>query len=47
MRLPSKIGMLLLSIWLGLAAFVPAISGLGVLLSVLAIVAGVFIFLDR
>ena len=50
MRLPSKIGLLLLAIWLvlmGLAAFVPAISGLGMLLSILAIVAGVFVFLDR
>lgn len=45
-----NIGMLLLSIWLiltGLAAFIPAIGGLGVILAVLAIAAGVFILLQR
>jgi hypothetical protein len=42
--------MLLLAIWLiltGLVAFIPAISGLGVVLSILAIAAGVFILLGR
>ena len=46
----KNIGMLLLAIWLilmGLAAFVPAIGGLGVVLSILAIVAGVFILIGR
>jgi len=42
--------MLLLSIWLiatGLAAFIPAIRGLDLLLSILAIAAGVLILLGR
>ena len=46
----KNIGMLLLGIWLilmGLAAFVPALGGLGTILAVLAIVAGVFILLGR
>lgn len=46
----KNIGMLLLAIWLiltGLAAFIPAIGGLGVVLALLAIVAGVFILLGR
>jgi len=46
----SKIGMILLSIWLilmGLALFIPAISDLDQILSLLAIAAGVFIVLDR
>jgi hypothetical protein len=46
----KNIGMLLLSAWLiltGLAAFIPAIAGLGVILAVLAIAAGIFIFLQR
>jgi len=46
----KNIGMLLLSIWLiltGLAAFIPAIGGLSVVLAILAIVAGVFILLGR
>jgi hypothetical protein len=45
-----NIGMLLLSIWLiltGLAAFVPALGGLGMLMPILAIAAGVFILLGR
>ena len=49
-NLTKNIGMLLLAIWLiltGLAAFIPAISGLGIVLSILAIVAGIFILLDR
>jgi len=46
----KNIGMLLLSIWLilmGLATFIPAIGGLGVVLSLLAIAAGVFILIGR
>jgi hypothetical protein len=42
--------MLLLAIWLiltGLLAFVPALSGLGLVLSILAIAAGVLILLGR
>ena len=46
----KNIGMLLLAIWLilmGLAAFVPAIGGLGVILAILAIAAGIFILIGR
>jgi len=42
--------MLLLAIWLiawGLSALVPALSGLGVILAILAIAAGIFILLGR
>ncbi len=45
-----NIGMLLLSIWLiltGLAAFIPIISGLGIVLAILAIATGIFILLGR
>ena len=48
--LTSNLGMLLLAIWLiltGLAAFVPAISGLGVILAIIAIAAGVLILIGR
>jgi hypothetical protein len=50
MKITKNIGFLLLSIWLiltGLAAFIPAIAGLGMVLSILAIAAGVFILLGR
>jgi hypothetical protein len=50
MKFTRNIGMLLLSIWLiltGLAAFIPAISGLGIVFAILAIAAGVFILLGR
>jgi hypothetical protein len=50
MKITRNIGFLLLSIWLiltGLVAFVPAISGLGVILALLAIAAGVFILIGR
>jgi len=50
MRITRNLGMLLLSIWLiatGLAAFIPAIQGLGLLLPILAIAAGVLILLGR
>jgi hypothetical protein len=45
----KNIGMLLLAIWLiltGLATFIP-MGGLGVILALLAIVAGVFILIGR
>ena len=50
MKITRNIGMLLLSIWLivsGLAFFVPALSGLGLILAILGIAAGVFILLGR
>ena len=50
MNFTKNIGMLLLAIWLilmGLAAFVPAIGGLGVILAILAIAAGIFILIGR
>jgi hypothetical protein len=49
-RFTKHIGMLLLAIWLiawGLAALIPALSGLGLGLAILAIAAGIFILLDR
>jgi hypothetical protein len=49
MNFTKNIGFLLLAIWLiltGLAAFIP-VGGLGPLLSLLAIAAGVFILLGR
>jgi hypothetical protein len=49
-RFTKNIGMLLLAIWLvawGLVALVTTLSGLHVVLAVLAIAAGVFVFLDR
>ena len=45
-----NIGMLLLAIWLiasGLVSLIPALSGLGLVLAVLAIAAGIFILLGR
>ena len=50
LNITKNIGMLLLAIWLilmGLAAFIPAIGSLAVVLAILAIVAGVFILLGR
>lgn len=50
MKITQNIGFLLLSIWLiltGLATFIPVIGELGMLLAILAIVAGVFILLGR
>ena len=50
MKITRNIGMLLLAIWLiasGLAAFIPALSGLGLIWAILAIAAGVFILLGR
>ena len=49
MRFNRNIGFLLLAIWLiltGLSAFIP-MGGLGVILALLAIAAGVFILLNR
>lgn len=49
-RITSNLGMLLLAIWLilwGLAALVPALSGVGVVLAILALVAGIFILINR
>jgi hypothetical protein len=42
--------MLLLAIWLiiwGLSALIPAFSGLGVVLAILAVAAGIFILIGR
>ncbi len=50
MRITRNLGMLLLSIWLittGLAAFIPAIHGLSLLLSILAIAAGILVLLAK
>lgn len=50
MKITKNLGMLLLAIWLivsGLAAFVPALGGLGMILAILAIAAGVLILLGR
>ena len=50
MQITRNIGMLLLAVWLiltGLAAFIPVLAGLGVVLAILAIVAGIFILLQR
>jgi len=50
MRFTKNIGFLLLGIWLiltGLAVFVPVIAGLGMILAILAIAAGIFILIGR
>jgi len=49
-RFTKNIGMLLLAIWLiawGLVTLIPALSGLVLVLAILAIAAGIFILLDR
>jgi len=52
-RFTKNIGMLLLAIWLiiyGLVALIPAlgaINGIGLVLAILAIAAGIFILLNR
>ncbi len=49
-RFRKNIGMLLLAIWLiatGLVQLIPALSGLILVLAILAIAAGIFILLDR
>lgn len=50
MRITKNLGTLALSLWLivtGLAAFIPAVHGLGVLPSILAIAAGALILLAK
>ncbi|MBP7691057.1 MAG: hypothetical protein KA764_04030 [Anaerolineales bacterium] len=50
MRNTRNLGTLALSLWLiatGLAAFVPALHGLGLMLSILAIAAGALILLAK
>jgi len=50
MVITKNLGMLLLAIWLiltGLLAFVPALAGLGIVLAILAIIAGILILLGR
>lgn len=50
-KLTSNIGMILLGIWLILTGLIPLLSlsfsGLGTIMAILAIVAGVFILLGR
>ncbi|MCJ7623504.1 MAG: hypothetical protein MUO76_08360 [Anaerolineaceae bacterium] len=49
-KLTKNIGKLLLAIWLiawGLVELIPTLSGLGMVLTILAIAAGIFILLDR
>jgi hypothetical protein len=51
MKLPKNLGMLLLGIWLILGGLIPMLnlsfSGLGTLMTILAIAAGAFILLGR
>jgi len=50
MKITKNLGMLTLSIWLiatGLVSFIPALSGLGLILSILAVAAGVLILLGK
>ena len=50
MKITKNIGMLLLAIFLiayGLFALIPALAGLGIILAILAIAAGVFILIGR
>ena len=50
MAITKNLGMLVLAIWLiltGLIAFVPGVAGLGIVLNILAIIAGVLILLGR
>jgi hypothetical protein len=49
-KLTKNLGMLLLGIWLiawGLVAIIPALNGLGLVLAILAIAAGVLVLLGR
>ena len=49
-KITKNIGMLLLAIFLiayGLIALIPALNGLGVVMAILAIAAGVFILLNK
>ncbi len=50
MKFTKNIGMLLLAVFLiawGLFTLIPALSGLGLVLAILAIAAGIFILLGR
>ena len=50
MKITKNLGMLLLAIFLiawGLFTLLPSLSGLGIVLAILAIAAGVFILLGR
>lgn len=50
MKITKNIGFLLLAVWLiltGLASFIPTFAGLGIILAILAIAAGVFILIGR
>ncbi len=51
MRLTKNIGMILLAIWLILSGLIPLLnlsfSGLGMLMAILALAAGVFILIGR
>ena len=50
MKFNKNIGFLLLAVWLiltGLTPFIPMLAGLGVILAILAIAAGVLIILNR
>lgn len=51
MRLPKSLGMLLLAIWLIVTGLVPLLSissaGIGTIMAVLAVAAGVLILLGR
>ncbi len=50
MNITKNLGMLLLAAWLiawGLFSLIPALSGLGIVLAILAIAAGVLILLNR
>ncbi len=50
MNITKNLGMLLLAIWLiitGLSAFVGGLSGLGTIMSALALIAGILILIGR
>lgn len=50
MKITRNIGFLLLAIWLiltGLAGVVPGLAGLGMVMAILAIAAGIFILIGR
>jgi hypothetical protein len=50
MKITRNIGMLLLAVFLiawGLVELIPALHGLGLILAILAIAAGIFILLGR
>jgi hypothetical protein len=50
MRFTRNLGFLLLGIWLiltGLLYFVPALGSIGVLLAIIAIIAGILILVER